>query len=211
MGLEKAIIKNTQTGEDIKVQYNPEEYSLDLGNTFAEIGIPGLQASPIQYVRGNLRTLKMELFFDTYEAKRDVRTETRKITSLLYQDQATQAPPILEFIWGGPIFRCVLESVGQTFTLFAPTGEPVRAKLSVSFKEFEPVDIEIQRGFFVGPPTVRNVVEGETLSQLSGELLGDPGDWRDIAELNNIDDPFNLPVGMALAIPTGGTPGQGRS
>jgi len=58
IAFEKATITNTQTGERIPVMFNPEEYSLDLANTFAEIGIPGLSAPPIQYVRGNLRHLK---------------------------------------------------------------------------------------------------------------------------------------------------------
>jgi hypothetical protein len=62
MGFEKATITNLQTGERISVMFNPEEYSLDLGNSFAEIDIPGLKTPPIQYVRGNIRNLRMELF-----------------------------------------------------------------------------------------------------------------------------------------------------
>lgn len=203
MALDKATITNLETGEQIPVMFNPEEYSLDLGNAFAEIGIPGLQTSPIQYVRGNLRSLKMELFFDTYEQKKDVRNETRKITRLLDKHTVTQAPPILLFSWGSLNFRCVLESVGQRFTVFLNDGTPVRATLSISFKEFEPLQIEIEHGLFVGPPTARNIVEGDTLSKISGEVLGDPEAWREIAELNNIDDPFKLVPGQALLIPPG--------
>ena len=36
---------------------------------------------------------------------------------------------------------------------------------------------------------------------LAGALLGDPALWRDIAEANSIDDPFNLVPGMRLMIP----------
>lgn len=205
MALEKATITNLQTGEQIPVMFNPEEYSLDLGNSFAEIGIPGLKTPPIQYVRGNIRNLKMELFFDTYEGKIDVRTETRRITALLDKDANTQTPPILLFSWGGLNFKCVLESAGQRFTMFLQDGTPVRARLSVSFKEFESVEVEVERGFFIGPPTVRNIVEGETLSKLAGEVLGDPGAWREIADLNSIDNPRKLAPGMSLVIPPGKT------
>ncbi len=158
MALEKATIIVIETNERIPVMFNPEEYSLDVGNTFAEIGIPGLKTPPIQYVRGNSRILKMDLFFDTFELRRDVRRLTEQITSLLNQNPATQAPPILIFSWGGFNFRCVLESVGQSFTMFIEDGTPVRATLSVSFREYEAVNIEIQRGFFFGPPTIRNTV-----------------------------------------------------
>lgn len=203
MALEKATIINMQTNEQIPVMFNPEEYSLDLGNTFAEIGIPGLKTPPIQYVRGNIRNLKMELFFDTYEEQRDVRLDTSRVTSLLDKDATTQAPPILLFSWGGLNFKCVLESAGQRFTMFLNDGTPVRATLTVSFKEFESVEVEIQQGLFIGPPTVRNIVQGETLSQIAGELLGDPGAWREIAIRNNIDNPRKLDVGLSLIVPPG--------
>ena len=201
MSLEKATITNTETQERIPVMFNPEEYSLNLGNSFAEIGIPGIKTPPIQYVRGNLRNLEMELFFDTYEESRDVRGDTLLITSLLDQDPTTQAPPILLFSWGGLNFKCVLESAGQRFTMFLSDGTPVRATLNVTFKEYEPVDIEIQHGLFIGPPTVRNIVQSENLSQIAGEVLGDPGAWREIADLNNIDNPRKILAGTSLIIP----------
>lgn len=158
MTLEKATIIVMETNQRIAVMFNPEEYSLDVGNTFAEIGIPGLKTPPIQYVRGNSRMLKMELFFDSFERRSDVRRSTNQITSLLNQNPATKAPPILLFSWGGFNFRCVLETVGQRFTMFIEDGTPVRATLSVSFREYEAVEIDIQQGLFLGSPTIRNVV-----------------------------------------------------
>jgi len=208
MALEKATIVNTHTQESFPVMFNPEEYSLDESNAFAEISIPGLPSSPIQYVKGNLRNLKMELFFDTYETKEDVRKYTGKITALLQQNSVTKAPPILIFSWGGFNFNCVLESAGQRFTMFLHSGIPVRATLSVSFKEFFPVEIETKHGFFIGeglfttPPGVHIFLEGDTLSDLASKLLGDASVWREIALLNNIDNPLNIPPGTTLLIPS---------
>lgn len=199
--LEKALIINTHTHEQFPVLINPEEYSLDKSNSFAEIGIPGLAAPPIQYVRGNLRTLKMDLFFDTYEAKTDVRAHTGRVTALLEKDPRTQAPPVVIFSWGRLNFRGVLDSAGQRFTMFLSDGVPVRATLSVVFKEFAPVEIQIQSGFFIGPPSIRNIAEGDTLSGLAGEFLNDPAAWREIAEFNDIDDPLNILPGTEIKIP----------
>jgi Contractile injection system tube protein/LysM domain len=201
MALEKATIINLDTEERIPVMFNPEEYSLDLGNTIAEIGIPGLEKSPVQYVRGNIRTLKMELFFDTYENHTDVRRSTERITALLKKTPATQAPPVLLVTWGSLQFKCVLESAAQRFIMFLDDGTPVRARLTVGFKEFEQLEVEIEQGVFIFPPTVHNLLEGETLSKLAHEYLGDAGDWRAIAELNHIDDPLSLVPGLALLIP----------
>jgi len=202
MALEKALIINTHSNQQFQVMFNPEEYSLDKANSFAEVGIPGLDAPPVQYVRGNLRSLKMELFFDTYEQQSDVRQFTQQIVDLLNKDTFTKAPPVLLFSWGRLNFKCVLESVNQKFVMFLNDGTPVRARLSVAFKEYQEIEINIQRGLFIGSPTLRNIVEGETLSDIAGNVLGDPGSWREIAELNNIDNPRDIPAGIQLIIPT---------
>ena len=44
--LAKAILIDTTTGVGHPVMYNPEELKLEQGNQFAEVGIPGLNASP---------------------------------------------------------------------------------------------------------------------------------------------------------------------
>ena len=76
--INRALIIDTGSGDHVPVMYNPEEYKLEQGNEFAEIGMPGLDTSPVQYVRGKARTLRMELFFDTYEDGTDVRAHTRR-------------------------------------------------------------------------------------------------------------------------------------
>jgi hypothetical protein len=204
VGLAKAVIINTETRDRIEVMYNPEEYKLDQGNDFAEVGIPGLDAPPVQYVRGKARSLSMELFFDAYELKtQDVRAFTQRIVRLLDKSPRTFAPPVLLFTMGQFSFQCVLLDVSQRFTMFTPDGTPVRATLTVRFQEFVRVEIEVESGLFIGPPTLHNTVAGQTLSQIAGEVMKDAGRWREIAEANGIDDPFKLPVGGALVIPGG--------
>lgn len=208
MAVEKATIRNLETGEAIPVRFNPGEYSLDVSNSFAEIGIPGLRTPPIQYIRGNARILKMELFFDSFEQEVDVRTQTQRLTNLLNPDRLTQGPPILLFSWGSFNFKCILESVAQRFTMFLTDGTPARATLTVSFREYEEVKVEIQRGIFIGSPTIRNIVEGDTLSKLAGEMLGNPEDWRKLADANNIDNPRKLTPGKTIVVPDNNIQGR---
>ena len=95
--LAKATITNTSTTERFQVMYNPDELRLEQGNNFAEVGIPGLDAPPVQYVRGKARTLSMDLFFDSYEADQDVRSHTGPLVKLLDKEPLTKAPPVLLF------------------------------------------------------------------------------------------------------------------
>jgi nucleoid-associated protein YgaU len=219
--LAKATILNTFTGESYRVMYNPEELKLEQGNTFAEVGIPGLDTPPIQYVRGKARTLSMELFFDTYETAEDVRTRTAPVVQLLDKDPRELAPPVLLFSLGRLQFQCVLVDAGQRFTMFLADGTPVRSTLSVRFQEYVRLDVEIRQGLFFGSPTVSAAVNaagavigisstvhvtsaGETLSGLANAYLGDPALWRLIADANHIVDPLDLGVGRSLVIPARG-------
>jgi len=202
--LAKATITNTSTSERFQVMYNPDELRLEQGNNFAEVGIPGLDVPPVQYVRGKARTLAMDLFFDSYEADQDVRTHTGPLVRLLDKEPLTKAPPVLLFSMGQFNFKCVLVDASQRFTMFRRDGTPVRSTIAVRFQEFVRVEIEIERGLFIGPPTLHNVVRSETASAIAATALGDPARWREVAEANGIDDPLNIPPGVTLKVPQGG-------
>ncbi|HEY4004110.1 MAG TPA: hypothetical protein VGM60_02835 [Pseudonocardia sp.] len=199
-----AVIIDTRSGDRVPVMFNPEEYSLDQGNEIAEIGVPGLATSPVQYVRGRARTLRMELFYDTYELGTDVRPHVQRVIRLLDPDQRTHAPPVLLFMMGTFSFQCVLLEANQQVTMFLADGTPVRARLSVRFQEYVRLEVQTRRGLFVGPPTLHQLTERDTLPDLAATYLGDPRRWREIAEANDIDDPLRLVPGAPLVMPAGG-------
>ena len=201
--LAKAVLVDQQTGRRITVMYNPEEYQLEQGNEIAEIGVPGLPAPPVQFVRGRARTLSMDLFFDTYERGTDVREHTQRVVDLLRPNPRTFAPPVLLFVMGRFTFECVLLEANQQFTMFLADGTPVRCRMSVRFQEHVEVRVETEAGFFVGPPTLHTIGERDTLANLAAAYLGDPARWREIAERNGIDDPIRLVAGVTLRMPGG--------
>lgn len=204
MGLVKARIIVEHTGQQIDVMFNPEEYSLNKDNNFASQAIPGLSSPLLQFVHGNLRTLEMELLFDTYEQKRDVREETTKVTRLLDIDPVLHAPPALRFVWASLQLRCVLARANQKFILFLPDGRPVRARVTVTFNEFIDADRESKE---VNRQTadfskVYVVNEGDTLSGIAARFYENPQMWRPIAVMNDIDDPRSIAPGQPLRIPS---------
>ena len=200
MGIEKAVLLNLTTGENIPVMFNPEEYTVDSANSFAELAIPGLRVPPVQFGRGIGRTLKMDLFFDTTDFETDVRDPADRVNNLLEKDPSTKGPPVLLFLWGGVQFKCVLERVSQRFTRFLSNGMPVRVTLSATFKEYQEVEVTIQRGLFVGPPMIRTVA-ATVVTAVAAKVLGDPSRWREIAEENKIDNPRKILAGAVLRLP----------
>jgi nucleoid-associated protein YgaU len=197
-----AVIINTETGDRIPVMYNPEEYRVEQGNTFAEIGIPGLEAPPLQFIRGRARALTMDLLFDTNaEGGGDAREHVGRVLALLRKHQRTQAPPVLRFLMGRFDMRCVLVDAAQRYTMFRADGTPIRAIVSARFQEHVRIDVQVRRGLFVGPPVLHRIAGGETLSALAAQYLGDAGRWREIASANGIADPLALVPGASLVIP----------
>jgi hypothetical protein len=203
MALAKARILVEATGEQFDVMFNPEEYSLNKDNNFASQNVPGLSGPILQFVHGNLHTLDMELFFDTFEQQRDVREETRRVTDLLKINRDLHAPPVIQISWASLQFRGVLARANQKFILFFPDGRPARARITCTFNEFldptrELAEVNRQTADFT---KVHIVVEGETLSGIAGRIYEDPAMWRPIAIVNEIDNPRELTAGQSLSIP----------
>src|SRR2546428_463019 len=170
MALAKARITVEHTSRQFEVMFSPEEYSLNKDNNFASQAIPGLTSPLLQFVHGNLRTLDMELFFDTFEFQTDVRDETLKITNLLNIDSDLHTPPVLQVTWGSLDFRCVLSKVSQKFIKFFNDGKPAHARLNVTFQEYLDADTQVaaanlQTADFSKAHTVKL---GDTLSGIAG-------------------------------------------
>jgi len=204
MELEKIKIKrHIPDGEEFQVLFNPNAYRVTDSNQFVEVAVPGLRSPLIQFGRGNMRTLGMQFFFDSYEEKKDVRIYTRKITDLLETERELHAPPVCLLSWGGPTFVGVLEQVNTNFTLFLHTGVPVRATMDVTFKEYPETANRAQLGKQSSAHFEKQYIVKlqDTLSSIAGEFLGDPKLWRKIAEKNDIDNPLSIKPGHALIIP----------
>jgi hypothetical protein len=211
MGLEKAKITvyRGRGNEEIKVLFNPEEYSINKDNNLAVQGIPGLSGPIVQFVNGNLRTLEMELFFDTWDTptlpKKDVRKEfTSKIVGLLDIDPDLHAPPLLLVSWASLQFRCVLARVVQKFTMFDADGQPVRARLTCTFNEvIDPVqearEVNRQTADF---SKLHVVTQGQRLIDVATTYYNNPQAWRPIAIANGINDPRTIFPGQALIVPS---------
>lgn len=215
MALEKALITNTDTAESFEVLFNPEEYTVNKDNNFAQMAVPGLRSPLLQFIHGNLQTLEMELLVDSYEthssggktvnqAGGDVRALTTKVTGLLDINSDTHAPPILLFTWGSLSFTCVLARASQKFILFRQDGVPVRARLQVTFNEFTNADTEAKeiKRQTANYSKIYVVTQGDTVSGIAAKLYQDSSMWRPIAMRNQIENPRQLTTGQRLLVPS---------
>lgn len=203
MSLEKATLLNLDKSENYEVLFNPREYTVRKSTQWEPHKSPGLDSPEIEFTSGNSMTLSMELFFDTYEKRKDVREHTDKVLALAQVDVDLHRPPRVLFTWGGFKFEGILEEVTQRFTMFTNSGMPVRATLNVTFKEYKTAADQMKAKPRNSPDHTkrRTVKQGETLSLIAGEEYDDPAEWRRIADANDIQDPRDVKPGTVLTVP----------
>lgn len=204
----KLIIVSPQSeaGSEIPFHFNPGEYQLQKTNNFAEVAIPGLETPPLQYVRGSSEKLTTELLVDTADTLEDVRKKyTNSLRKLMNIDGRLHAPPIVQMVWDGEIFRGVVDSLSISYVLFTPQGVPVRAKVGLSLKEYrsiqEQTDTTTSKNSSPDVVKTHIVRRGDNLSSIAALAYSDPALWREIAQHNDIKDPRKLEPGVVLNIP----------
>lgn len=201
MALEKACIM--VDSDRIDVLFNPNEYVIETNNTFAWKKVLGFTNPIAQFVSGEASILTMDLFFDTYEQKTDVREHTAKITALMAVDADLHVPPVCRFVWSTMDFKGVIERINERYTMFLDSGTPVRAVLQVRFAKWESITEQQQAIPRQSSDRTKQKIlqQGQQLWMLASQEYEDPGLWREIARANGIDNPRVLESGQRMVIP----------
>ena len=208
------VVDGSKAGQEVQCMFRPKEYTVTKQNNWQLKEKKGKDVPQLEFSGGGASNLTMELFFDTYESKKekDVRKAfTNKIWALMAIDKNLTdkinkkgRPPKVQFEWGPVIsFKAVITNITQKFTMFKSDGTPVRATLNVTFQEADkPGDYPFQNPTTSSQPgyKVRIVKEGESLDWIAHEEYGDPTLWRFIADTNNLENPGKLSPGQMLSV-----------
>jgi hypothetical protein len=206
----KAFIENLDTGDRIDVLFNPKEYKIAKSNSWQKSKTSGGNVPSMKFQNGNPASMTVQLFFDTYEKKEDVRKHTDKIGKLMEVKikeggkSKKLRPPYVKFHWGlNWTFKAVITQMNQNFNLFLQNGTPVRATVDITMQQIEDEGAKPGQNPTSGGATGRrtHVVEaGETLDLIAFQELADAGAWRRLADTNRIYDPLTLRPGRVLVV-----------
>ncbi len=134
----------------------------------------------------------------------DVKTQVQQLQDIVYTyDGSKHEPNHVRLLWGSLIFFGRMESMSLDYTLFKPSGEPLRAKVKLSFvgamsKEEE--SLKANRS----SPDLTHVVEvkaGDTLPLLCYRIYNDSAYYLDVARINHLVNFRNLKPGTKLHFP----------
>lgn len=210
--------------DEIDLQFNPVDLDFKRSVQIAEIPIPGLDTPLLQFIRGQNETLTLSLFFDTTDNgmganATSVADRVDHIYGATKIDPVTHAPPVCVFRWGQafpgyrlhgsagnqnrPSFQCLVERVDHKYTLFSPEGNPLRATVTVTLREFKTLSQQLHELGLNSPDRtqVRVLRKDETLDSIAADHYRRAGEWRRIATQNQIEDPRRLTAGTFLTLP----------
>lgn len=195
----------------VSVAINPDKYSRAFKICYTDVkgaGSPG--GSPV-FNKMPSETVQFELVFDGTgvlpRGKSPAKDVTEQIdafkTLVLKFDGGIHSPRFVKLAWGTLLFKCRLQSLDLTYTLFAPDGSPVRARAAVSFLGFTD-EKELQARVKKSSPDLTHLVTvraGDTLPLLCHRIYGRSDLHCQIAERNGLTDLRSLTPGDRLVFP----------
>ena len=190
----------------IEFSFNPKE--ITVARTAEWRSKPSKKPAMPEFVGTKPASITLEMFFDASEGG-DVGKSVDDLLACLEPHQKTKkdkpSPPFVSFGWGVKTYldQAVVKSVSVKYTRFKPDGTPIRAVATVTLEELRPAEAKQNPTSGSLDVEVERVVRpGDTLASIAYEELGSPSLWRVIAEANRIHDPFRLPAGRPLIIPS---------
>ncbi|MCA9997763.1 MAG: LysM peptidoglycan-binding domain-containing protein [Anaerolineales bacterium] len=198
-------------GPSITCMFNPFEYTVSKSNSYVDADGSLGSGTKLELSNAGAQTLKLKLIFDTSPTMDDVSLITEKLWVLMEPKKSTvgQIKPTASYVafdWGVFCFVSVITSMTQTFTLFTPTGKPVRAKVDITFTQY--IDQNDYKGRRQNPTSGGSLIEqvwtveaGQRLDYIATAVYDDPTQWQLIASHNQITNPFQLRPGQKLTIP----------
>ncbi|WP_039918559.1 CIS tube protein [Cellvibrio mixtus] len=118
-------------------------------------------------------------------------------------DGTEHEPPVVEVSWGPLLFKARLESLDVKYTLFKPSGEPLRARVTLKFTAFTTTE-EVFRSASMESPDLTHLVEvkaGDTLPLLCHRIYKDSSYYLAVAEFNHLRNFRELVPGQFLRFP----------
>jgi hypothetical protein len=199
---------------EVEFQFNPNQLELSRSASwYAQRAVGFDRGAQQEFSGADPASLSVEVFLDSSATPTtpEVRKKVEQLLSCCEVDPESlptnrPSPPWVRFSWGGfstVQFIAYVESVSVAYSLFSPTGEPLRATCRLSLKEIPtPTKGQNPTSGALTAQRVHRVVVGDSLPSLAWREYGSATRWRAIAEANGIDDPMRLRPGSELLLPS---------
>ncbi|MCB9079967.1 MAG: peptidoglycan-binding protein [Anaerolineaceae bacterium] len=207
--VEKArIVDEKNPSRNVVCHFNPKELSITQTINYESNRNIGNNAANLSFSGGEAQDLTIPLLFDSTATGADVRDSYKILLELATIDDKKKnsttemgEPPYCRFEWGKLLsFRAVITKLTQKFLMFKTDGLPLRAEVSVTFKQVDKKPTGQNPTSRTESRKIWIVHEGQSLDWIAYQEYGDPAYWRHIAETNQLANPMVLQPGQILKL-----------
>lgn len=194
-------------GNSFEVLLNPSEISQDFSISYDKTKTLGQLASDLKFSAIKPSTVGFDILLDNtgvVKGSSDVQARIEKLNSIVCQyNGENHEPNHVRLLWGSFLFYGRLTSMSVTYTLFNPTGKPLRAKIKMSFSGFMSTQEEARRANCSSPDMTHSMVlkAGDCLPLLCHRVYNDAGRYAYVARFNNITNFRDIPAGTPIVFP----------
>lgn len=201
------------SAKSFTVMLNPSEVSHDKSIAYDKTEPLGGLATEKKFSAYEPETMGFSITFDgtgvvpaasPTAVTKDVMTQIGDLCAVIYNYVGDKHEPSrVRVLWGTVIFFGRLQSLKTKYTLFKPSGDPLRATLDLSFVSTMS-STEAALVANRSSPDLSHMVEvreGDTLPLLCQRIYGDPSYYLEVARFNRLVDFRNLQPGGRLHFP----------
>lgn len=187
---------------------NPAGYTHSSSIQYAENQAFG-PGSEKKYSKSNPDKIQFkEMVLDSTGVVEGTQSSVREQIALLRKvaydyNGSEHEPPVVEVSWGPLLFKARMEALKVNYTLFKPSGEPLRAKMDLVFTAYKSTE-EVFRESSLESPDLTHLVEvkaGDTLPMLCYQIYKDSSYYMAVARLNQLNNFRQLKPGQLLRFP----------
>ncbi len=206
----KNTFKSSDKISEYVVKYNPASIDHAYDISFDEEQAIGSSGSENKYRHSKPEKLSFEIVFDQtivgndeaslYTVEKDIRNFKKHVIDFRGD---IHRPSYVKLSWGDFSFKGQISDLSFTYNAFSKSGEPLKAKASVSFVEV--VDIKTRLASEnKNSPDLTHIVtvkESDTLPMLCYQIYDDPLYYLEIARINNLVNFRDLKPGDQIILP----------
>ena len=202
---------SSKVNSGVELMINPSSYKLNSSIDYANDKTLGDAAASPKLTAYGEDILEFETTYDGTgvvptgtSPPKAVKDQIDELKKTVYAyNGSTHQPNFLKVVWGVFLFKCRLTSLTFDYKLFAPSGEPLRAKVSLKFKGYvSPEEEELITTRSSPDLTHRvEVKAGDTLPLLCYKIYKDSNYYQKVAEINGLSNFRNIKPGMTIEFP----------
>ena len=191
-----------------EVMLNPESFKHEYTISYSQKKALGQTGSELKFHAVEPDKMDFTIVLDgtgvVEGATTEVKDQVKQLQAVVYNYSGSEhEPQHIKLLWGSLLFYGRLSSMSADYTLFKPSGEALRAKITLAFIGFMD-NKEMALKANKTSPDLTHYVEvkaGDTLPLLCQRIYKESAYYPAVAHINNIRHFRDLKPGLKLYFP----------